>query len=213
MKRILTVLLMFACSNIFAAEGISDAAWQRIKSKMDKLPAATLPTSVTPYDWLITPEKAVAEVYACDDGKSIMISNGLVARIFRVTPHLATTDIINQMTGETMLRAVGTEGEAVIDGKSWYIGGLEGQPERGYIMHEWLDELQPMDNSFIVEDFEVYDNIETLEWAQSRWALNKRMPTGKSIVFTLRGREQTKELTIKLRFDIYDGVPAIRKSF
>ena len=66
-------------------------------------------------------------------------------------------------------------------------------------------------NSFIVEDFEVLESIQTLKWARSRWALNKELPTGKSLVFTLRGADELKDVKVKLYYDIYDHLPIIRK--
>ncbi|MBQ5785893.1 MAG: alpha-galactosidase, partial [Alistipes sp.] len=145
------------------------------------------------------------------DGKTIIISNGLTARVFRLTPNLATIDIINQMDGNGMLRAVSSEGELVINGTTWHLGGLDGQPERGYLKEEWIDNMVAKNKSFILKDFEISDSIETLQWARKRWALNKENPTGKSLVFTLQGVDEVKELTVKLHYDIYDHIPVIRK--
>lgn len=86
----------------------------------------------TSFDWLLQPSRSKAGIYATPDGKSILLSNGMVARMFRVLPNLSTLDIFNRMTGESMLRAVSSEGSLTIDGKRWELGGLAGQPERGY---------------------------------------------------------------------------------
>ena len=67
------------------------------------------------------------------------------------------------------------------------------------------------DNSFVVADFEIVDTIHTLKWAKSRWALNKNMPTGKSLVFTMRGVDEVANISVKLHYDIYDNLPVIRK--
>ena len=134
-----------------------------------------------------------------------------MSRIFRITPNLATIDYVNQMTSESMLRAVSSEGEITINGERWHLGGLDGQPERGYLKSEWIEEMTTKKNSFIVEDFEVLESIQTLKWARSRWALNKELPTGKSLVFTLRGADELKDVKVKLYYDIYDHLPIIRK--
>ncbi len=191
---------------------LSPAVWKKLQKKLHTLPVVALPLPRASFDWLLDASKAKATVFAGNDGKSIIITNGLTARVFRLTPNLATIDIVNQMTGENMLRAVSGEGELVLNGETWNIGGLQGQPERGYIKPEWIDQMTAIPNSFVVEDFEVSDKIDALAWARSRWALNKKNPTGKRLTFTLRGSNDMKDIVVKLYFDIYDSVPVIRKS-
>ena len=70
-----------------------------------------MPLAQPTYDWLIENSKAKAKVYKANNGKDIVISNGLIARIFRIQPNLATIDFVNQMTGESILRSVSNEGE------------------------------------------------------------------------------------------------------
>lgn len=193
-------------------ESVNENDWQRLSKKMESLPKLNhLAMQRCDTDWLINADKYKANVYASTDGKSLIISNGLTARVFRITPNLATIDIINQMDGNGMLRAVSGEGELVINGTTWHLGGLDGQPERGYLKEEWIDQMTVKNKSFIVEDFEICDTISTLQWARKRWALNKENPTGKSLVFTLHGVDEVKDLIVKLHYDIYDHIPVIRK--
>lgn len=182
-----------------------------LKSKLSKLEHIDLPLEKADFDWLIDPDKAQANVYSSSDNKEIILSNGIVARRFRIFPNLATVDIINQMNGESLMRAVSSEGTVTIDGKIWNLGGLTGQTERGYMLDKWLDKLAPMPNSFFVEDFEVGQIKESTNWENSRWALNREMPTGKRLTFTLRGSEELANIVIKLHFDLYDKLPSIRK--
>ena len=189
-------------------------AKKRLESKIRKLSVMTVPAStLTGYDWLVTPGKTSAAIYATPDRKSIVVANDMVSRTFRIFPNLATTDFVNRMTGESLLRAVSSEGSVTIDGKDWTIGGLEGQPERAYIKEAWIDSLVTVANSFMVEDFEVHPIAEDIKWARSRWALNKKAPTGKEITFTLRGDKELTDARIKLSVAVYDGIPVIRKRF
>ena len=191
---------------------VAESDWAKISDKLKTLPTANYSTTAKcEGDWLINADKYKAGVWAGEDGKSIVISNGLVSRVFRITPNLATVNIVNQMTDESMLRAVSSEGELTINGITWHLGGLDGQPERGYLKTEWIEQMTPKNRSFIVEDFEIQDSIHTLKWARSRWALNKNLPTGKSLVFTLRGVDEVKDVKVKLYYDIYDHIPIIRK--
>lgn len=195
-----------------SGESLKSEDWKKISQKMELLPKLNhLAMERSEKDWLIDATNYKAEVYAGTDGKTIIISNGLTARVFRVTPNLATIDIINQMDGNGMLRAVSGEGELVINGTTWHLGGLDGQPERGYLKEEWIDNMVVKNKSFVVKDFEINNTIETLQWARKRWALNKENPTGKSLVFILQGVDEVKDLTVKLHYDIYDHIPVIRK--
>lgn len=161
------------------------------------------------YDWLIDPSKASAGVFRSDDGKDLILSNGLVARVFRLSPNLATVDYVNQMTGESLLRAVSNEGILVIDGKSHALGGLSSQKEYGYTLREWVDELKAVEGSFWVEDVEIAPITNRLEWKRVRWAMNEEMPTGKDLIFTLR----KDQIVVKVHYELYNGLPVIGKWF
>lgn len=187
---------------------------QSLAKKIKALPVMTeLASTKTSFDWLLTPQQSKAGIYASADGKSIIVANAMVSRTFRVFPNLATVDITNRMLGESMLRAVSSEGTLLIDGKRWNIGGLTGQPERGYLKEEWIENLATIPESFIVEDFEIAPLQEPIQWGQTRWALNKRRATGQEIVFTLRGERELKDIILKLRFSVYDEIPVISKRF
>lgn len=187
---------------------------ERLKSKLKKLPLYTaLPSEKTDFDWLLTPEKSEGAVYATADGKGIVVANALVSRTFRIFPNLATTDYVNRMTGESMLRAVSSEGIVNIDGKPYQIGGLSGQPERAYIKEAWLEEMRTIPGSFLVEDFEIRPLSESIRWARKSWALNKQAATGTEVVFTLRGEKELTDVLLKLHVAVYDQIPVIRKWF
>ena len=151
-------LLLFYIAIIFTClvranepEKITLSDWRKIEDKIEKLPLIEYPSMAhSNVDWLINAEAYKANIGAGKDNKSVIISNGLVARVFRVFPNLATIDIVNQMTSESMLRAVSSEGELVIDGTCWNLGGLSGQPERGYLNLDWLEKMEPLPNSFFV---------------------------------------------------------------
>lgn len=192
---------------------MSATTQKKLLSKISTLPVIQLPLKKTSFDWLIDSEKSKADVYATEDGKSIILTNDMVSRVFRITPNLATTNIINRMTGENMLRAVSGEGTIQIDSKIWNLGGLEGQPERGYLKPEWIGQMTTMPNSFLVEDFEISPIKEDIRWARSRWALNKEVATGKRLTFTLRGELELKDVVIKIHYSVYDKIPVIRKGF
>lgn len=192
----------------------SEAVVRLLEKKIARLPVLDVQLSErTGFDWLLTPEQSRAGIYRTPDGKGIVVANDMVSRTFRLFPNLATVDLTNRMLGESLLRAVSGEGYVWIDGRKWSLGGLSGQPERGYLKNEWLDGLKTLPESFLVEDFEVKPLEESIRWARSRWALNKEAATGKEIVFTLRGDRALKDVRVKLHFAVYDRIPVIRKWF
>ncbi|WP_220377712.1 MULTISPECIES: NPCBM/NEW2 domain-containing protein [unclassified Arenibacter] len=178
-----------------------------LKDLISYLPEIKMPLPEPEYDWLINNEQAKASVYRSGTGKDIVLTNGLVARVFRLLPNLATIDYVNQMTGESLLRSVSNEGTLVLDGKEYTIGGLSGQPEFGYTLMEWLDTMLVAPNSFMIQDFEVKDISDRLEWKRVRWASNTQMPSGKELIFTLA----KNDILVKVHYALYDGIPTLSK--
>ncbi len=185
----------------------SKAVNEKLSQLINKLPKIDMPLSQPDYDWLVDNEKAKAAVYSAGNNKDIVFSNGLIARVFRVSPNLATIDFVNQMTGESLLRGVSNEGVLSIDGKKYTIGGLSKQPEYAYTLLKWIDDLSVTHNSFMIQDFAVKEISDRMEWKRVRWASNKQMPTGKELVFTL----SKDKIIVKVHFALYDGLPTISK--
>lgn len=192
---------------------VTESAYTKsILAKSSKLTNCEIPLKKVGYDWLIDRDKAKASVMSANNGKDIILTNGLVARIFRVSPTLATIDFANLMTGENMLRAVSNEGVLKIDGKNYPIGGFDGQFEYGYIQYKWIDNLIPAANSFTVKDFEITDLTPRIAWAKSRWSSNTKSPTGKVITFTMvHSSPLLSGVVVKLHYAVYDGIPTISK--
>ena len=117
---------------------VSSGTEKKLLDKIKRLPQQGLPLENTSFDWLLQPSRSKAGIYATPDGKSILLSNGMVARMFRVLPNLSTLDIFNRMTGESMLRAVSSEGSLTIDGKRWELGGGGGRPARARILPDGM---------------------------------------------------------------------------
>lgn len=187
---------------------------RRLADKVRKLPVyRELSSTRTPFDWLITPQKSEAGIYATPDGKGIVVANAMVARTFRLFPNLATTDFVNRMTGESLLRAVSGEGVVSLDGKDYAIGGLAGQPERAYIREDWVGQMTTLPGSFLLEDLEVRPIVPRIPWGRTRWALNTQQATGSEAVFTLRGPEELGDVRLRLCVSVYDRIPVIRKRF
>lgn len=179
---------------------------QHLRSKMAELEAIDLSLPQPAKDWLVDNSEVKAKVYRSKKGE-LILSNGLIARTFKLIPNLATIDYTNLMTGETLLRAVSNEGVLTLDGRSYRIGGLSQQREYGYTLMKWTDELMATENSFQIKDFEVKEISDRLGWKRVRWAMNDKMPTGKELVFTL----SKDDILVKVHFALYDGIPTLSK--
>ena len=137
-------------------------------------------------DWLIDGSSYVSSVEESSDGKDIILTNGLVSRVFRIQPNLATTNIINNSTGESFIRTASPEGTITIDGKDYSLGGLGDIDEYGYLLEGWLDRFKPLPDSFQVVDYKVTDLTKRMEWNRKRWSLIKDWdPKGKELIFFL----------------------------
>src|ERR1700742_3283417 len=68
-------------------------------------------------DWLINNAGYKAAIFTSDDGKDIILNNGLLKRTFRIMPNLACTDYQNLSNGRQLLRAVKAEARLTINDK------------------------------------------------------------------------------------------------
>ena len=193
-------------------ETMPKAVEKTLKKKIATLPKVDLPMARPEKDWLLDAKGVKAGVYQAHEGKDIVLSNGLVSRVFRMFPNLATIDLINQMTGESMLRAVSCEGVVKVDDRVYTLGGLDGQFEYGYTRYEWADSMTILPNSFRVTGFDITELTSRIKWANKRWALvNGGGTTGKVLSFYLEGPSYLKGVKVKLNYALYDGIPCISK--
>lgn len=193
------------------AEHMSGEVERSLRQKISKLPATTLQNIPTEKDWLIDADGFKAGVMQSAQ-KDIVLSNGLVSRVFRIFPNLATVDIQNRMTGANLLRAVSNEGTLTLDGREYSLGGLDGQPEYGYTRYDWVDQMKALPDSFRVTDFIISPARPRLKWGNRRWAAVRNWEVGgQQLTFVLRGPRELKDVEVRLHYVLYDGLPVISK--
>ncbi len=164
-------------------------------------------------DWLIQPVKQKAAVYYTADKKGIILYNGLTKRVFTLTPGFACVDYKNMSNGQQLLRSIKPEAKIIIDGKAYNVGGLCGQPENAYLLSQWINNLTADNADFIYKNFTVSDIQPFLNWKCTTWASNKKQATGKTLTVYFEGNlEAVKNITIEIKYEIYDGLPLITKS-
>lgn len=168
-------------------------------------------------DWLVTPVTKPATVRMSDDGKELVLSNGLVARRFRLRPNAATVAFDNLMTGESMLRGVKPEARVTIDGRSFDVGGLKGQPNYAYLLDEWKDDLTADPNAFVFVGYEVAETHPRFAWKRVRHCADLPWPPrGVSLTMSYRPPERSQsaqpaDLTVTVHYEMYEGIPLLCK--
>lgn len=119
-------------------------------------------------DWLLDSSPYKAGIFQGNNRNEIALSNGLIRRTFRLAPNAATVGLDNLMTGESILRGVKPEAELTIDGITYAVGGLKGQPNYAYLRKEWINQLTNDQASLQFTGYEVSEPKAPFEWKQVR---------------------------------------------
>ena len=163
-------------------------------------------------DWLVHPVQQKAVVYKIDD-KNIVLFNGLVKRVFRISPNVVCTDFKNMITGQQLIRAVMPEAVIVINEKTYNIGGLYGQKEKAYLIPASIKSFSNNPNDFQFISYTTGEIKPFVNWNYNGWwASNTKQPTGKILSLMFRhNSDELKHIIVKVHYAIYDGIPLIAK--
>jgi len=162
-------------------------------------------------DWLVDMAPRPACVFRGQNASELVITNGLVSRVFRVMPNGATVDLVNEMTGESLIRGVKPEARITIDGKEHIIGGLTGQVEYAYLIPEWLDEMRTDPSAFQLVDIASCRIQQRFPWKKVRHVGNETWPpAGMEISFTFQSTS-VPGVEVVVHHELYDGIPLLCK--
>jgi hypothetical protein len=81
--------------------------------------------STEPLDWLINDINDKVIPTTTNDGRNLIISNGLLTREFTTTPNWGTIAYRSEHSGVSILRTIATEATITLDGHDYLIGGLK----------------------------------------------------------------------------------------
>ena len=161
-------------------------------------------------DWLVNNTGYKAAV--SDNGKNLTVSNGLLSRSFVLGPNAACTDFRNLSSGEQLLRAVKPEARITLNGKTFNIGGLYGQPQQAYLLPAWLKDMKNDAADFRYASHVVTPIPPYVHWKPKLWALNKQQPSGKMLTFTYTsGQPELMGVRVLVHYELYDGIPLLCK--
>jgi hypothetical protein len=154
-------------------------------------------------DWLLDPSPFRAQLR--EQGGEILLENGLLR--LRVQQHpLALVGIEQLTSGQQLLRAAASFGEFTVDGEVERVGGLVGQPNRAFLLPEWLPEM-PRDPLAIDARATLADGEleERFAWKRTRHASPHANwpPTGKRASWTVDAGDHS----VTVHLELYDGLP------
>ena len=138
-------------------------------------------------DWLLDPAPFRAQIVHDDASGSLVLENGLVRRVIRLTPNAASVALENLTSGEQVLRAVGPEARVTLNGTEFAIGGLEGQPINNYIKTEWLPSLRANPNAYRFAGWKEGPMEARFAWKKRHEWLSRDLPwppPGRHLVMT-----------------------------
>lgn len=165
-------------------------------------------------DWLIDQSPFMARVGRLDD-QQIALDNGLVRRVFRISPNAATVALDNLITGESLLRGVKPEAIVTIDNQHYEIGGLKGQPNYAYLTPEWLESMSSDPAAFQLVDFEVGLPEERFQWLRQRHHASNSAwpPAGVYLRLDFQHPQHLPQdaVTVSIHYELYDGIPLFSK--
>lgn len=185
-----------------------------LKAQTD-LPLEPKYPSKTPTDWLLDSTPYQAKVYRGTNSNEIVISNGLIRRVFRIALNAATVGFDNLMTGEAILRGVKPEAEIKINGISYEIGGLKGQSNYAYLLPEWIDSLKANPKAFQFQRYESSEPKAPFAWKRIRHHdQNLAWPpkgTHLRMDYAMPEGHLLEKIVISIHYELYDGIPVLAK--
>ena len=173
-------------------------------------------------DWLIHPIEEPAEVFlqCAQDGQTgyLMLTNGLISRTFFIGDNLACVGYRNLSNEAEYIRAVKPEARVKLDG-TWYpVGGLTGQPERSYLLAEWIPELTVIPGAFQFAGITLGSPQKRYHWQPKFNAVDAPWPPlGLRVTMHYQAPSDIaakhRNITIDVHYEIYQGIPVMAKSF
>ena len=203
------------------------AAWSQ---QLEELPLYKKADIREKTDWLIEQSSKQAAVYRDGEG-NLVLSNGLVSRIFSIKPNGATIGLDNLMNNASLLRSIRPEAELVINGHTFPIGGLVGQTVHNYLLPEWIDDMKRNPSAFQLTGFEAKPTAPRFDWQKRLDWMSKDMPwptPGIMLTFNYQADDSTintlaknsdaleeyaylKGISVQVHYELYDGLPVFSK--
>ncbi|MFI4860946.1 MAG: LamG domain-containing protein [Phycisphaerales bacterium JB063] len=173
-------------------------------------------------DWLIhninDRSEVLLQIGEGGETATLMLTNGLVSRSFYIGENLACTGYRNLSNQAEYIRAVKPEARVQLDGTWYAVGGLTGQPERSYLLAQWIPDMKADPHAFRFEGITVGAPVERYPWQRKFNAVDTPWPpAGVRVTMHYSAPAgidpQHRGVAIDVHYELYDGIPVMSKSF
>jgi hypothetical protein len=206
-----------SATTLFLSFGMIQGA-DDLQASLSALPVMTNDSDKVLVDWLVAPVATNAGVFRGNHPNEVVMTNGLMRRIWRLLPNAATVAMENLVTSETLLRSVRPEALVELEGVKYAVGGLDGQPVHNYLDRRWLDRTTANPTAFRFDSFHVGKTAERFPWKKHRAWMPQDMawpPPGAALTLSFVPPPAASAAVSKVRVDVhyemYDGLPLLSK--
>ncbi|MEM8485060.1 MAG: alpha-galactosidase [Bacteroidota bacterium] len=167
-------------------------------------------------DWLIDNSAYPARITTDESADKVVLSNGLIARTFKLAPNGATIGFDNLITSESILRGVKPEAVVLIDSVRYAIGGLTGQPNYAYLQPGWIDTMVSDSTAFQFVGYETWSIEAPFGWKRVRHHDEDLAWPPKGVALRMDYQPPAhatwlEGVTVSVHYALYDGIPAYSK--
>jgi hypothetical protein len=171
-------------------------------------------------DWIIDGQSYKAEVIEKRATQELVLTNGLIQRVFRISPNGATVGFDNLMNGESILRGIKPEARISLDGTTYDVGGLTGQPNYAYLREEWLESMETDPLAMQFTGYAISAPEAPFEWKRSRHhaQASEWPPKGVHLSMSYRLPDTSNNtvygsgnITVSVHYELYHGIPVMAK--
>jgi hypothetical protein len=172
------------------------------------------PFDASAADWLVDPSPFRATIMTNVEANQIVLENGLVRRVFKLSPDAATVALDNLMTGESILRSVRPEAQVWLDGKKHDVGGLAGQPVHNYLNPAWLAQMKADPDAFHFAGLRTGRTEPRFAWQRRKEWLSHEAPwppPGVAVTLMFDAPTNLGPIKVEVHYELYDSLPVIAK--
>ena len=168
-------------------------------------------------DWLVTDIRTHTTLSTRDDG-SLVLSNGLITRVFSTTLDFTTTDYYTHTKEASILRCLNPEASISLDHVQYNVGSIVDNIQHAYLNRTALNLNASKDlNAFQYVHHQTHQPEAPFSYTPKRHAPKYIVwpPTGLrlDVVFVAPKHAPLKHkgLNITIHYEMYDGIPLMSK--
>ena len=161
-------------------------------------------------DWLIQPPAQKASIYVKNN--QLVLNNGLVQRVFLLSPNASCISYINLTSGQELIRSIEPEAKLILNGQSYNVGGLKGQKEKAYLKLDAENSLHLQETDFVFSKYTIDTLTPFLQWKATTWLTNPKSASGKTLTLDfISNIPALQNILVQVHYELYDGLPLITK--